>query len=167
MKKLIVSVLFVLCNISITLQAQTCNDNITANTPDSRFSINGDEVTDTQTGLIWQRCPLGQTGNECESGSAQRYSWSEALQAAQTKSKETGLSWRLPNIKELQSIVEKQCSTPAINLTIFPNVNGLAFYWSASPYVHLPWSAWTIYFNYGRSSNENKATGFYARLVRT
>ncbi len=79
--------------------AQTCKDTIPASTPGSRFVVNGDEVTDTETGLIWQRCTLGQTGNDC-SGSASLHTWQQALQAAYAP-------WRLPNINELESIVEE------------------------------------------------------------
>ncbi|MBL4822044.1 MAG: DUF1566 domain-containing protein, partial [Colwellia sp.] len=43
-----------------------------------------------------------------------------------------GSDFRLPNIKELGSIIERSCSTPAIDLTVF---NGTlnAIYYSSTP----------------------------------
>ena len=139
--------------------AQTCKDTITASTPDSRFVINGDEVTDTQTGLIWQRCTLGLSGNDCTDGSANTYTWQEALQAAVSP-------WRLPSIRELRSIVEEKCYDPAINLTIFPNTLS-SYYWSASPYADSSDYAWYVHFNNGYSHYGTKGYGYLSvRLVR-
>jgi len=166
MKKLIVSILFVWCLISAAAQAQTCKDSITANTPDSQFSVKADEVTDSQTGLIWQKCSLGQSGSDCDSGSNQIYTWSEALQAAETQSQLTGLPWRLPNLNELRSIVEEKCYNPAINLTIFPNTNP-SNYWSASPYADFSDFAWYVYFGNGSSDYSTKGFSKYVRLVRS
>ncbi len=138
--------------------AQVCRDTIAANTPDSRFVVNGDEVTDTDTGLIWQRCTLGQTGSDCSGGSADTYSWQQALQAASAP-------WRLPNIKELRSIVEEKCVDPAINLTVFLFIfssNG----WSASPGASGSGNAWNVNFYYGDSYSFNMSGYLHVRLVR-
>jgi hypothetical protein len=87
--------------------------------PDSGYELmnNGSEVRDIQTELIWQRCSLGQhwNGNNC-AGTAIKYSWQQAKEAA----KAAGPSWRLPDIYELQSLLEMRCAHPAINTTIFP-----------------------------------------------
>jgi len=138
--------------------AQTCNDAIPESTPESRFTLNGDEVTDIETGLIWQRCSLGQTGSDCSAGIATTHNWQEALLAANAP-------WRLPNIKELESIVEEKCGDPAINLVIFPNTASLE-YWSASSFANGSGNAWYIYFESGNSSNFDKLSNFYVRLVR-
>ncbi len=45
--------------------AQICKNNIVASTPDSRFTTTAETVTDTETGLMWMRCSLGQSGNDC------------------------------------------------------------------------------------------------------
>lgn len=127
-----------------------------ATTPTSRFAISSDgrTVTDSKTGLVWMRCATGSvwnnTRNECEDNDAitvSRMNWDVALQQAEHHNSQAGgfagsTHWRLPNIKELASIVEYQCKSPAINQEIFPNIAG-DLYWSSTPnrnagtyYVH-------------------------------
>ncbi len=151
--------LIIICTILLTNTAktQTCTD-LPASAPDSRFAVNGNEVTDTDTGLIWQRCTLGQTGSDCSGGSADRYTWQRALQAASAP-------WRLPSSNELRSIVEKQCSKPAINLTVFPNTVS-SHYWSASPHADSSYGAWAVYFYDGGSDHYYKDYYGHVRLVR-
>ncbi|MBT4522594.1 MAG: DUF1566 domain-containing protein [Halieaceae bacterium] len=69
-------------------------------------------------------------------------------------------NWRLPNVKELRSIVEQRCSNPSINqrASVFPNTPA-ALFWSASPSSHDASSAWYVLFDYGDSED-----GFYGRL---
>jgi hypothetical protein len=89
----------------------------------------GDMMTDTITGLVWQRCALGQTwnGNSC-SGASNTYTWSQALVAARA----AGNGWRLPNAKELDAMLDRRCASPAVNPTLFPGAqNGKA--WTSTP----------------------------------
>src|SRR5690606_3487424 len=82
-------------------------------------------LVDSKTGLMWMRCALGyqwQDGNcvKDESKTAE-FNWPDALNTAATNKTFAGYSdWRLPNRKELGSIVEGTCFDPAINLTLFP-----------------------------------------------
>jgi len=153
-------------NLTISLNltaAQICNDNMQASTPDNRFTLNGDStVTDNQTGLIWKRCSEGQSGTDCSSGMAKLFTWQQALQQAQIQ----GDGWRLPNIKELASIVELRCYIPAINLSIFPNTPGSSF-WSSSPLSYSPYYAWYMSFS-GGGANHNRRhyNNGFVRLVR-
>lgn len=145
--------------------AQGCKtDSIIATTPDSRFTPigNGAEVKDTVTGLIWQRCSIGQQwdGNTC-TGTATEHTWQQAL----TVAKNLGNGYRLPNIKELASIVEEQCHDPAINSKTFPNTPS-NWYWSSSPYADYHNNAWGVYFSYGYISYNNKGNSSYVRAVR-
>lgn len=145
--------------------AQTCKtDSILATTPDSRFEIisNGSEVKDKVTGLIWQRCSVGQTwdGNTC-TGTATTHTWQQAL----TVAKNLGNGYRLPNIKELKSIVERQCYDPAINSKTFPNTPS-SWYWSSSPAARYSDTAWGVYFYYGIDANGSKPDSYYVRAVR-
>lgn len=131
----------VTANFSLAL-AQTCNPNIPLTKPDSRYTYNsvGNEVTDTVTGLVWKRCVEGTTysGGTC-AGTGPTFNWREALGHTATQS-----GWRMPNLKELKSLVEIACYYPAINLTAFPNFPGNL--WSASPKVDDTDSAWFVHF---------------------
>ena len=114
--------------ISLPIAAQTCKtESIEPSIADDQIIDNNDgTVTDARTGLLWTQCSLGQTWTEsgCE-GAAADLTWKEALQASQQFNDNGGVAghtdWRLPNIKELDSIVEHQCDSPAINLTFFPD----------------------------------------------
>ncbi|MBD3768229.1 MAG: DUF1566 domain-containing protein, partial [Gammaproteobacteria bacterium] len=101
------------------VQAQTCNpSSIQKTKPDSRYELlsGGAEVKDKKTGLIWQRCPLGMSwnGTTC-AGTATPYNWENALAQAATEATNTSKPWRLPNLKELKSLVETACYGQAIN----------------------------------------------------
>ena len=158
---------------SYAVQAQTCKpESIPASTPNSQLQDNGDgTITDTKTGLIWKRCLEGQSGSDCAtSGSAEAFTWQQALQRAQTVNSGGGFAgasvWRVPTIKELRSLVEQQCADPAINLTRFPNP-GSDFVWSSSAVACSASYAWFVDFYYGNTSWSNKNNYYQLRLVRS
>ncbi len=164
-EKVILVVAFLLA--CLNTHAQTCKDDITPTTPDSRFTTNGNgTVTDNKTKLIWMRCSLGQTwdGATC-SGDASTYIWQQALTAAESHGFGGSGAWRLPNIKELVSIVEISCYDPAINQTIFPLTPSGKF-WAASPDTRNGAYAWYVGFNYGHDYSGDKNDSRYIRLVR-
>ncbi len=169
MKKQIVLSLFSVLALSAHAQ-QTCNVNMQETAPDSRFNVDTVQqtVTDSQTGLMWMRCSLGQSGNDCSGGSATEYNWQQALAlVAATNATGSGgyYDWRLPNIKELASIVEVRCHVPAINANVFPNTQS-GFYWSSSPDAHNNDFAWSVIFHDGKTFSYLKDGSFYVRLVR-
>lgn len=118
--------------------AQNCHyENIVVSTPTFRFSINEDgTISDGRTGLMWKQCNEGLTGTNCSEGTLVSVGWNLALQQAQTANSGGGFAnyddWRLPNIKELASIMESMCRNPALNLAIFPGNAGRSV-WSSSP----------------------------------
>lgn len=153
--------------------AQTCNPNIKLTKLDSRYVNHGDgTVTDTVTNLMWMQCSLGLTGADCATRSENNYKyfWRGALKAAQTANQNNLLGysdWRLPNIKELHSLVESACYTPAINTHLFPNTLS-AGYWTASPYANYSKKAWQVHFFFGLDSYSSKSDlALSVRLVRT
>jgi len=147
------------------LTAQTCNPTILSTTPDNQFIDNLDgTVTDISTGLIWMRCSLGQSwdGTTCE-GIATAYSWKDALFNAD-QSNFADKTWQLPNIKELQNIVEESCTAPSVNLTIFPNTM-IDKYWSSTPKGNSESSVWLVPFTTGISAGGSKNIPYFVRLV--
>lgn len=121
MKKLLtISVLSVLPLTSFADDEQLCGAKSPETTPTSRFEIlsDGAEVKDKKTNLIWQRCNIGQTWDKTSqscTGTAKTLTWKTAL----SETNKLGNGNRLPNIKELQSIIEYQCAYPALNQNIF------------------------------------------------
>jgi len=171
MKRLIVAGLCGLMWCGSAWAAQTCVATIPATTPTSRFVDHGNgTVTDTKTGLMWKQCSEGLSGAGCATGTAATYTWQGALQAAQTLNAGGGFAgftdWRVPNQKELQSIVERQCFTPSVNVSVFPATVSNWWYWSASSYAGIGTHAWFVYFDDGYDGAEYKIFYGYVRLVR-
>jgi hypothetical protein len=151
----------------VTAAAQT---NITNDWPNSRYTVHGNTstVTDTVTGLMWQQCIQGWAGAGCTTGSATTHTWQAALQLATTANinQIAGYNdWRLPNIKELTSLVALDRYNPAINLTAFPNTPSADFC-SSSPYADGSNTAWQVSFSYGRNIIINRNSSDHVRLVR-
>lgn len=155
--------------------AQVCQTaSIPATTPTTQFSDHGDgTVTDNKTGLMWKKCAEGQDPLEC-SGVSSIFTWPTALQRAQTVNGGMAGSnlgytdWRVPNIKELASIVEEQCHAPSINLTVFPDAyeEGGSEFCSASPSANVSYHAWYVEFYNGHNNRGHKLIAYRVRLVR-
>jgi hypothetical protein len=116
---------------------QQCASDRTGSTPSMRFTDNGDgTVTDRQSKLMWMRCSAGQewTANDCR-GAASSLDWTGA-QAAAGEVNRAGQyffnDWRVPQLRELATLVERECGAPRVNLAVFPGTPG-EFYWTASP----------------------------------
>lgn len=131
------------------LHAQQCNDRNNRSAPDARYTIHDDgTVTDNRTGLTWQRCAMGFAFSDngtpatpgddtCTSSATTAFSWQEALQGAADLNAQGGFAgftdWRVPNVKELVSLVETACADPAINTVVFPDTPASEAFFSASP----------------------------------
>ncbi|MGG7055467.1 DUF1566 domain-containing protein [Nitrosomonas sp. ANs5] len=149
------------------LYAQTCRNDITPTTPTQDFTLHDDStVTHNKTGLMWMRCALGQSWNGVGcTGNSQSHNWQGALQVADGFSFAGHDDWRLPNIKELGSIVEQACISPAINTTAFPATPSTNF-WSASTDAKSVNFAWLVAFSTGNGSVTLKSHVYSVRLVR-
>lgn len=132
--------LIALMILSCTAGAYECKDSIESTTRTENFLDNLDgTLTDLRFGLAWQKCSYGQTWDKsdgrCKGEQKTFPTWSDAIasQDAINAEKANGHSdWRLPSIKELQSIVERRCRQPAINDAIF-NGTAVGVYWSNTP----------------------------------
>jgi hypothetical protein len=111
----------------------------------------GAEVLDTKTGLIWRRCVEGMrwNGKSCD-GFAFAGMFVESLERAAMQAKLTGKNWRLPNVKELSSLVDFAQEKLAIDETIFPQTLNDQF-WSSSVSSFNPFYGWVTHFYYGSS----------------
>lgn len=183
MKKLNTIILLLL---PMPLLAQVCNDAIPRNAFDARYEVDLADpriVTDTATGLQWQRCNLGfvlddndgdpnYATHSCNSPEENTdgddvfidevFLWSGAVEAAADE----GDGWRLPNIKELTSLLEVACHSPAINSSIFPGTAELRYWSNTLGNVGDDSLVWTIDFSDGQSNLVAKGTRLPVRLVR-
>jgi hypothetical protein len=166
MKPLLFSALFSLLLVSVGVQAVTCQNAIPPSNPDSIYTDHGNStVTDTRTGLMWKHCVEGLTGAGCGTGSPVSFIWVDALTHAEGHSFAGYTDWRLPNIKELRSLVEECRVDPAINSALFP-VNGASSrVWSGSPNTR--GNAWYVDFEDGHVDGSNYSNDFHVRLVRS
>ena len=144
---------------------------------DNRYTDNGDgTISDHQTGLMWMKCSYGQTydggdtngdGIICE-GSLAFGNWQQAFAwaADSNANVDHGHSdWRLPNIKELGSIVDFGSAKPAINQSIFPNTAS-GPYWSSTPSRANVLQTIFIGFQAGDYGPSDRISNLYIRLVR-
>jgi hypothetical protein len=147
--------------------AVTCMNNLPASNPDSAYVVHGDgTATDARTGLMWKVCAEGQTwsAGAC-GGSTTTATWAGALAQAEAAVYAGHSDWRLPNLKELRSLVEECRVSPAINDSIFPGASSSDF-WSGSPYASSSSYAWVVYFYYGYAYYFNRNYSNSVRLVR-
>ena len=152
--------------------AQTVNPNIENITPDSRYTLNYDgTVTDNDTGLMWMQCSEGQTwesnggAGNC-TGTATAHTWDAAFALANDKTFAGHTDWRLPDFKELASLVAEDRYDPAINSAIFP-VTPSSGFWSGSPYLHFSSNSWLVFFDVGEDGYDDRYYDYHVRLVRS
>ena len=115
-------------------------------------NLNG-TVTDSGTLLIWQQ------------GENSVMTWEAALTYCEGLSLAGQADWRLPNHKELLSLVDYTRYNPSINTTFFPNAIS-SNYWSSTTMVYGTTTAWNVVFDYGYSSGNAKTFSIYVRCVR-
>lgn len=110
-------------------------------------------VTDQATGLEWQRAD-----------DATARTWENALSYCADLSLNGQTDWRLPNVRELKSIVDHTRYSPAID----PVFSGQSsHYWSATTSGHIPNDAWSVRFYEGFDSWGDKTYSHYVRCVRS
>ena len=122
------------------------------------FSKSADIVTDSKTGLAWQ-------DNNDTNGTER--TWQEAIDYCETLDLDGHNDWRLPNINELKTIIDRTKTQPAIvNGFEYVGVNHEYIYWSSSTYGGYKDGAWIIGFDYSYLNGVGKDNYRYVRYVR-
>ena len=117
------------------------------------YTAGSNTVVDQGTGLEWQK-----------SDDATPRNWQNALAYCENLSLNSKTDWRLPNIRELKSIVDVNRYYPAIDpvFTCQPSS-----YWSATTVTNPPaTSAWIVNFANGDDNWYIKTNSYRVRCVR-
>ena len=137
------------------------------------YTDNGDgTVTDPTTGLTWMRCSMGQTWDGVNStctGTASTHTFDQANALTGTVTFAGQSDWRLPNIRELQTIVDRSRYLPTIDIVAFPGTPTSSAYWTSSTSAADPVNGvWSVGFDWGSAGTGYR--GSYVlksvRLVR-
>ncbi len=116
------------------------------------FVNNGDgTVTDNATGLMWQQEDDGNS-----------YDWKAALAYAASSELAGYTDWRVPNTKELQSIVDYDKTTfPAIDEDYFVCTDTDSWFWSSTTQGDYKYTACYLAFGKAYSKDNSSATEYY------
>ena len=123
--------------------------------PIGRFVLDakGETVADKWTNRVWQRAIDGGA-----------YTQAAAKTSCATLALAGG-GWRLPDMRELLSIVDRQQLNPAIDPTAFPSTPAATF-WSASSSAASSLYAWAIFFSSGGGELSEISNQLRVRCVR-
>lgn len=164
MKKIIFFVCGLGLSVGQTAAFAACLSTLKTSAPNSRYEVqaNTSQIKDVQSQLIWQRCAVGQTwnGSHC-TGTEKSLTWAQALQEAKAQA-----GWRLPNIKELKSLVEVACYDPAINTSLFIGIAATQGYWTSSSVADDASNAWQVQFDDGMATFAAKTESAAILLVK-
>lgn len=120
----------------------------------SSWRVDGDVATDKSTGLMWMRDDAASTMN-----------WQAALAECQSLSLAGYEDWRLPDIKELWTLINlTRTSSPLVDPNVFTSES--SHYWASSPCASGAQLAWLLHFGTGLMEMGNKSGAYYVRCVR-
>lgn len=111
-------------------------------------------VTDSVTGLTWQQ------GDAQNDGGGR--TWEQAIAYCEELNLADRADWRLPNVRELVSIVADSRHNPAIDPAFSCRSSN---YWSSSSLTVKPDQAWYVHFNLGGVSWYAKSNNYFVRCV--
>ena len=124
----------------------------------NHFTDNGDgTINDNLTQLVWQKVP-----------NPNLLTWEQAITYAEGLTLASASDWRLPNIKELQSLNIESVSSPSVNSTYFSTI-GVRNYWSSTtllPNSNNLNSAWYWNTQFGITTFDTKTNSNYVMCVR-
>lgn len=109
---------------------------------------------DELTNLVWQQTALTDS-----------ITWEDALHYADTSTLGAHSDWRLPNVKEIQSLNEESHFGPSINTNYIMNV-GVGKVWSSTTLPNQTTKAWYLDTQYGITTYQYKINKLKVLLVR-
>lgn len=125
--------------------------------PSPRFTDRGNgTICDSLTGLMWEQAPSGAS------------TWTDALNHANDLVLGGNNDWRLPNVNELESLINAGVADTAgwLNSRGFSGVQG-SLYWSSTSYAPDPdASAWHVLMGSGNVFITAKTDSLYVLAVR-
>ena len=136
-----------------------------------RFADHGDgTVTDLNTGLTWIGDGRGDIDTDPptpfrDEGGWRKYNWTEAINYCERLEFAGQSDWRLPNCKELFSILDLGKTDPAVDAACFPATRS-DFYWTSTPFTYNTAHAWYVYFNLGYVNHASMDQELFVRPVR-
>jgi len=95
----------------LSKEKEFCSPAIEVTRNPDRYSIDSvaGEVTDNVTKLVWQQCVYGLSGSNCTKGAPEAMTFARAKTFVRDPVAQPD-AWRLPNRKELASLVERKCT---------------------------------------------------------
>ena len=125
-------------------------------------TIGGDVVVlDRATGLMWAA-----NGNAAGCNNGARISWSNGITYANGLTFAGFSDWRLPNLRELMSIINWSLINPAISQPPFLNSKYDYGSWSSTTCVWSIEKGWAVTFDFGWNYYFDKTLTKYIRCVR-
>lgn len=139
-----------------------------------RYHDNGDgTITDFNTGLVWEKkCSscgglhdVINTYYWSSFGDVTIWDWLGDVNIEGGTGFAGHNDWRIPNVKELQSIVDYEVFDPSI-APIFGDTGVNSPYWSASTVANDDELAWVVLFSNSDVNHDEKYNNYFVRAVR-
>lgn len=92
-----------------------------------------------------------------------------SLAAAKAAAAHQGAGWRVPSVKELYGLIEMNCSEPASNAKVFPDLTDMgegAPYWTTTAVPDMPPLIYYVDFMFGIADGHSPEFAVAVRLVR-
>lgn len=135
--------------------ARAVRNSTTPTTLVNHFTDNGNgTIKDNLTQLIWQKVP-----------NTSAVTWEQALAYAEELSLGNASDWRLPNIKELQSLNNELATNPSVFSPYFGDL-GIHFYWSSTSLPNQTTKAWYWSTQLGITTYDTKTNANYVICVK-